>query len=332
MHFTPADYQTMLIAGWPALGALLIGILIGSISLSAAYKKAVTNTIRQARLEIDLLRRSTDADRSQMEETVQRLRTDLAALRNESAERLRNLQGQADALSQGSRVAQGGAAFDYRPGAFETLWNKVLKIRQFVAPIVAIYDLPSATDFLPVDERLRHILPRTFEDEFQSQAEELRDGAENLRPFLGEDIWQIFSVYYAYALRSSAKVIAGKRTGHIPPWNKDFEGNDDIRSLLSLVLTDDELATAVGDQPAGAPLRVLTALECMMLDAMNVWMFGTPLSQIGLKDREKLAHTTLPEAEVVQAPSRPSNVSMLGTLRLAPPRFKKSINPRLRAK
>lgn len=332
MYLTSTEFHTLIIACWPALAALLIGVLIGAASVSAAYKKAVTNSIRQSRLEIDLLRRSTDADRVQMEETVQRTRADLIALRNDSAERLRTLQGQIEPLAQGSRTGQGGAAFDYRPGAFETLWNKVLKIREFAGPILAIYNLPSSSEFLPVDERLRHLLPRTFEEDFQSRAEELSEGAENLRPFLGEDIWQIFSVYYAYAIRSSAKVIAGRSQGHIPPWDKDFEGNDDIRNLLLLVLSDSELAIAVGDQPGGAPLRILTALECMMVDTMNVWMFGSPLSQLALKDREKVAHTIPPETELIQPAPRPASVSMLGTLRLSPPRYRKSINPRLRAK
>lgn len=332
MSLSPAEYHIILLACWPALGGLLIGVLVGSLAVSVSYRRAVTNTLRQSRMETDLLRRSTDADRGQMEENIQRLRSDVNVLRNEWAERFRSAERQIEGLSQNARSAQGTAAFDYRPGAFETLWNKVLKIRGFVSPILAIYNLPSATDFLPVDERLRHLLPKTIDEDFQNQADDLREGAENLRPFLGEDIWQIFSVYYAYALRSSGKVIAGKRSGHIPPWDKDFDGNDDIRSILSLVLTEDEITIAIGDQPAGAPLRILTALECMMLDAMNVWMFGTPLSQLGLKDREKIAETTLPDSELVQPAPRPSSVSLLGTLRLSAPRYRKSINPRLRAK
>ncbi|HEX5324441.1 MAG TPA: hypothetical protein VFW40_11685, partial [Capsulimonadaceae bacterium] len=77
--------------------------------------------------------------------------------------------------------------------------------------------------------------------------------------------------------------------------------------------------------------RILTALECLILDAMNVWMFGNPLSHLGLKDREKIAQAALPEADLAPAP-RPASVPILGTLRLSVPKYKKSINPRLRMK
>jgi hypothetical protein len=330
--FHPAvDWHTLIIASAPALFVLIVAVIVVAIVRKRTYDRAVADGLRQARLELDLLRRSAEAGIEQLQEDVQRQQKDLNTLRAEAVDRLRSVQTRLESASKEPRPHQ-HTAFDFRPGAFETLWNKVLKIREFVAPVLAIYSLPSATDFLPVDERLRVILPKTAEQDFRADAEGLREGTENLRPFLGEDVWQIFSVYYAYAIRSAWKVVAGKMTGHIPPWDKDFEGNDDVRSLLSLVLTDEELSTAIGDQPTGAPPRILTALECMMLDAMNVWMFGSPLSQLGLKDRERVAQATLPEADLAPPAPRPSNVPILGTLRLSSPKFKKSINPRLKLK
>ncbi|HEX5324890.1 MAG TPA: hypothetical protein VFW40_13975, partial [Capsulimonadaceae bacterium] len=145
MSFSPADYHTLIIACAPAALALVIAIIVTAIDQKRASGRAAAESLRQARLELDLLRRSTEAGIEQAEENIQRVQRDLNGLRTEAVERLRGVQARLETKPQEAPRAQtgGAAAFDFRPGAFETLWSKVLRIREFVGPILAVYNLPS---------------------------------------------------------------------------------------------------------------------------------------------------------------------------------------------
>ena len=127
--------------------------------------------------------------------------------------------------------------------AIDQIWSEVMKIRNTIPPLMTIVDAMKANENHRNSEILNHELIKNTnwsENEFKDKIKSISNSVAECRPYVGEFIWAIFSVYQAIHLR----VCIGLKMGEISvddvvKWYED----EVIQQIISAVLDKGDLKT-----------------------------------------------------------------------------------------
>lgn len=190
--------------------------------------------------------------------------------------------------------------------AVARLWKAVLEIRGTLRSARMVYDLITVDELKDesVQRKMLDAVPLLSEQEWggilSGQAE-----VDEVRPFVGETLWQLFFVYRAVSMRLVWKVIEGKRRGRIPAWPYDFDGRLDsyLNKLVLLAMSDSEWLAIKKYSPIGVPGRIEALIESKLLSEMSLWIFGQRMTSLSLEALEAIRRNGLSEAAATSPPA-----------------------------
>lgn len=222
----------------------------------------------------------------EIEEVRNRYNVELELSRGEIAERRDLLNNLYKSMSSGHSLSHQRIL-----DSIAVLWNKTLEMRELTSSVLFMYAilLPEEVETLPIG-KLSGMTSEMTEEELAFGAQSITTEVERIRPFIGESLWRIFSVYSMFSGRLALKVIRGKSEGKIYNWDKTFDGEYDkaLFQGLQIVFTENELSEIVGDNSIGVPQRIMGALEVKMLNEMNELTFGKHLVSLSIEEQQRI--------------------------------------------
>jgi hypothetical protein len=238
-----------------------------------------------------------------IEEIKSRYSADLEYIRAEISERRDLLNSLQMALSSGYT-----SSHERILEAVQSLWDKIVEIREFTSSFHLIWNilLPRHYENTPIS-KFEKMLPSLTTAEFTERLQSLDKGIQNKRPFVGEKLWGLYSVYYVFALRLAWKVMEEKQKGKVYDWNKDIDGTPDTHLIETLhsALTDAELKGIIEKDPkCGVPQRLMSALEIKMLNEMNELIFGKRFVSISIEEQQRISGLLHPISNRVEIPPK----------------------------
>ncbi|MBM4422860.1 MAG: hypothetical protein FJ030_05640 [Chloroflexi bacterium] len=225
----------------------------------------------------------------EIEDLKNRYSADLEYLRAEISERRDLLSSTQNALSSGY-----ASSHERILESIEVLWRTIVETRDFTSSFHLIYNIlsPHHYENIPVS-KLENVLPNMTDEKFGERVKSLQKDIQNKRPFVGEQLWGLYRIYFAFALRLAWKIIKERQQGKVYTWDVDIDGRRDSHLLDSLqgAFTDDELSSIVEkDRACGVPQRVMDALELKMLNEMNELIFGKRLVSMSIEQQQRVTH------------------------------------------
>jgi hypothetical protein len=124
--------------------------------------------------------------------------------------------------------------------AVEELWRSVMELRDLVDPLLSYETYSKSESSTPLQKQaLQDWFNEISEFEpFSKEVQKLIKHDLKLRPFLTNGAWKYYHVYRGFIFRIMTEAIVAKQKSEkIPNWKEEA----DIRSLLKLVFTDEEL-------------------------------------------------------------------------------------------
>ncbi|MCM3576416.1 hypothetical protein QNH36_19265 [Mesobacillus sp. AQ2] len=185
-------------------------------------------------------------------------------------------------FSQGYNQAQ-----EKRSAAIEEMWDKVLKIRESSSKIVTFYTL-----FLPEEYNNEENMYLTSLKMHLPSEEELvnfigsMDELEKKRPYLGEKLWILFTIYRAF---SGRLVIIFKRSvneRNIKRWHQDRG----LMQLLEAALTKKEYEEYTRNKLGQhhSLTEAINIIEQKILKEFNNTLSGTYASEESFQQARKI--------------------------------------------
>ena len=143
---------------------------------------------------------------------------------------------QAQAMVNNAFVEGQRATAERRVIAVDTIWRGITKLREECPPAVGLLDLypPDRCDVTRIPE-IKNFANETSLSSIIKRIEDT--DVKNIRPFIGEACYSLYSCYYALTGRIAYLLITDTPKGKVQPWYKDKM----IRGLLSEVLTEEEI-------------------------------------------------------------------------------------------
>jgi len=179
--------------------------------------------------------------------------------------------------------------------AIEILWASVLEIRNFSSKFTFFQSILLPNEYNEViPKELGKIVVYISREDFDNQSNTLVSGIETVRPFVGESIWALYTIYRAFAIRQALKVQDGLQKKKLYEWDKDFQGQPDtaLRQLLTIVFSDDELLRIISEDHLGATARIISAIEFKLLNEINEWVFNRKYRPVDLDQQLKVQTLT----------------------------------------
>jgi len=294
----------------PDFGSIIRSIVI-SIGVPAAIAAGV------ARIVADRMAAKTNAryarDLEQVKNEYNRENEQLKNQYNVEIERMRaDIGDRRDALNSAlNAVSSGyGAAQQRIIEATDTLWSRVLDMRRFASSSLFFYSYLSPDEYQSIftNPKAKPFFVAIPPDIFTERMSSFQDGLENLRPFLSDDLWLFFTVYYIFLTRVGRKVQQGYAKGQLYSWNLGVDGKIDEGTINALraALTKEELdvflkettAKRVTIENIGVPQRIMSTMDQKILAEIDKLIFGRTLITKNFQERElaqKLLQASLVE-------------------------------------
>ena len=193
------------------------------------------------------------SDENTLLEEVRKLNTQLQAV-----------QGTANAgLIEGQRVAA-----EWRAKTADAIWREVLRLRHDTPAVLTYLDILTPDEYqLFVTRTDLRELALSLNDE---RTWFWNPDAEQVRPFLGEELFLKFFIYRAWLGRVAYLLERDVRRGEVKPW---FQDAGIRRQLLPMVLDEEELKQ-LDELPATQFSWTLNALEGKILDQLRKVVSG----------------------------------------------------------
>ena len=122
--------------------------------------------------------------------------------------------------------------------AVEILWANTLKLRDLSDFPALFFDSLFENEYNPSYNKkiLMSGLNSLSPDSLSDEASTIFNNVEKYRPFLGEQLWNLFHIYYILSFRVVLKLIEGRDEKNITSWDKDKY----IRLILDRTFTDED--------------------------------------------------------------------------------------------
>ena len=169
------------------------------------------------------------------------------------------------------------AAMERKLQAIDTLWERVLQLRERLPPLLGFID------FLTVDDYKKNKDHPMFIDLSERWSVEkistlVDSQTERVRPYVGEYTWAVFFSYQAVMLRIVFLLHAGHTDTEKLEWHKDTG----TRQLLQAVLSTTELEE-FDDTAFGKILWLQRRLESKILGAARQIISGKEFGAVALE-------------------------------------------------
>ena len=236
-----------------------------------------------ARIIADQLNARTSARyEKEIEQLKNQYRMELERLKGEIGERRDALANLLDLLSSGYSTSHKRVL-----DSIEMLWKGVVEIHDLASQCWFFHSilLPQEYENQSI-EKYQAILPTMTVEEFAQHVECLHNVANDIRPFIGEDLFTAYMGLHTYAMRLSWKVIQGKSEGRIYRWNKNLDGTRDdvLERHLQAILDEGELDTVLAGDQLNIPFSILAILESKILALMNELVFGRQFVTMSIEE------------------------------------------------
>jgi hypothetical protein len=303
-----------------------VSIVVACIALLGSIANAYINNSQKATLDNDIESlkqshakeiegvRSTNA--TQLEHQRQIFSKELENVRNVNTAQMEHVRAdlaeRRDALNASMSALSGGFAASHSRTltAIENLWNNVLEIRRVSSGLLSPYAvlLPEEYASVPYD-KIDGMMPKMSEDDFNTRVMKPTETFEVDRPFIGENLWRLFFIYRAFAMREMLKVIGWRKDRRLLPWDQAHNGTLDVGliALLKDVFGEEEFAAITAIETVdgrmlgiqrdwrglSVPNRIMGELESRILTEANRMIFGKVLSDTTLAERIRISDQIL---------------------------------------
>ncbi|MEO8607575.1 MAG: hypothetical protein ABI690_06825 [Chloroflexota bacterium] len=175
--------------------------------------------------------------------------------------------------------------------SIEAIWNEIIQLRSFASKQLFLYSILLPQEYENADlDKISPVLPTISQTDFADHPLHNSE-IESKRPFMGEKLWTLYSIYRGFIFRMTWKTVYGRDKGNIYKWDKDMEGKQDTSLINALknIFTDDELRQIIGADNIGVPERIMTAIEVKILAEINDLIFGRKFFSISIEEQQRLS-------------------------------------------
>lgn len=215
----------------------LIGVVVASVASGGATALALIWLVRTWVTE-----RLKASIRNEYALQLEAYKAELLAQQQTALEQLRADNARSEAtrsVATASFVSSHLAAHERRLAGIDRLWNSVVRLRSNSAGLVEILDATIEPEYASILEKpgVRDRLSRLSLDALAPLLADVSHDVEQVRPFLSEYVYSLFSAYHTVTGRVEWLAIRDRDKGLMTPWYRD----DSIRQILQAVLTSSEM-------------------------------------------------------------------------------------------
>lgn len=176
-----------------------------------------------------------------------------------------------------------------RIDAFQKLWIEILRIKNLLSSRILLYDILMPEEFPNIfkDPKSESILPPETHHELIKMIA-LDNGIEEIRPLIGEIIWNHYFIYRALIGRISLKFCSMKEKRVMWNWNENEPGvvDNHIVTLMEKVFSKEQIEIIM-QFPIGAPKVILDLIEQKILHYINNEISGTSATEFNFNQAIK---------------------------------------------
>ncbi|MGG4169254.1 hypothetical protein ABEW00_17565 [Rossellomorea vietnamensis] len=167
--------------------------------------------------------------------------------------------------------------------AVENLWNCIIIIRKYNSPIINFYSILLPKEYKTVLCENKEFLgiERISEDSLYDLNLEI-DNIEKHRPFIGENLWNLFYLYRAFMLRMCYLFIKGRKKEDIKSWSEDKHLIEIANYLLGEKLKTVEVSSLSSLQ------TIIGLFEQKIITEMEKLISGKTASEISFNEAKKI--------------------------------------------
>ncbi|HEX7636576.1 MAG TPA: hypothetical protein VF427_15040 [Noviherbaspirillum sp.] len=211
----------------------IVGTTLASVVITSGFAWLCRNW---------LIERLRQGIKYEYDEKLERLKGQLQSLNTIEVERLKaELSANAAIVSAAHKSLTESYALAHKlqTEGIARLWKAFLNVRNSAPAVLAFLDIlaPSEYSDPKVQQRIKGLAADLTIERISKIADEMQQGIEEVRPFIGEYLWALFFVYQAIMLRISFLAHNGQLEGRYEEWFKD---GPTVR-LLENVATPDEM-------------------------------------------------------------------------------------------
>ncbi len=198
----------------------------------------------------------------------------------------RNIEAYKSAVSSVVAAAAEGqrASIEKRLQAFDRLWKALLAIRDKTGPALLYIDITTIDEYESgqTGPSLSGILKKLDDREIQGM--DVDKTIEEVRPYVGEIVWSLFTVYRAFCIRI---IFLAQQDFTKTSANKHWTKDAGIRSLLETVLSREDFRKVEGRTISKVDF-VRNAIEGKVLDAWRSLLSGRDYGKEALEHAREI--------------------------------------------
>ena len=180
----------------------------------------------------------------------------------------------------------------------EKAWNGFLEIKNVAPTLVFLsHGILVKDEYMNLpNDKNSHIINeiKNFKSEsYLLSQTKISTDIEMIRPFIGENLWTIFSVYRAFFGRLTYLLQDGLKTGTMRYWKDD---QNFINKILGLVIQPDELKQLL-ENDFNAFQNVINFLEYKALNEISEQVSGKRMTEENVKQAIELSKITKAASE-----------------------------------
>lgn len=200
-----------------------------------------------------------------------------------------------DVLNSASNALSGGyiASHPHIVESINEIWRSILEVDSLSSSYIFVHNILLKEEVEELHNKPLKGYSPPLDEKIDTKYINILHRAEAKRPFVGEKIWTLFTVYNVFSIRICMKMQeTNKKKGLIYSWDKDMDGKPDKASYntLTLVFTEKELEKFYSYQ-FGAPKNILDAIKNKILSEMNSLIFGRELITLSIDEQKKISES-----------------------------------------
>jgi len=162
--------------------------------------------------------------------------------------------------------------------AVDEIWKHIIQLRNFTSPTVLLYSAYLPEEYMAVSNVLK-IEPLAGENIGKLTHVEY----ELHRPYIGEYIWSLYSLYRSFQFRLQYRFDEGKLSNEIKPWYSD-------KLLMKMVnnFLGEEEAGKLDFTELGTLNEVVGRMEHQIIIEFDKLISGSNFSQKNIQEARKL--------------------------------------------
>lgn len=169
--------------------------------------------------------------------------------------------------------------------AIEIMWEVMIKMRDYVSPLINYYSVLLPGEYNDVFNRKDDpfLLSSISYESNTNLISEIGEIIEKQRPFLGEYLWSLFFMYRVFLFRIVFIFIKSKDEGNIIGWYDD----KNTLNIVELALSEDERLNNEYKK-IGALKLIIDSMEQKVLRVSNKIISGEFASESNFNEAKKL--------------------------------------------